>query len=178
MSLTTLQFVVQRRLRESMRALTYPRSGGLHAGRGRNDDYWNITKLTLFDLSVTESGSGLNFTNFRIDNGEWIEYDIPFTFSTLSEGLHTLYFFSSDKAGNNEKIKSIKFFIDNSPPTTFIDIGEPKYRANDLDHWNVTSETIFNLTVTDISSGIERTLYKIDDGLWHPFDIGFNLMVR
>jgi hypothetical protein len=138
-------------------------------------DNWNITNLTTFNFTIIEFGSGINFTKYRIDNDDWIEYNGPFNFSMLSEGMHKLFFFSSDKAGNVEFINSIIFFKDDSPPITFINIGDPKFRANDGDYWNVTSATTFNLTIIDTFSGIEKTYYKIDNSLLTLYNNDFNL---
>lgn len=56
-------------------------------------------------LNVTDSGSGVSTTLYRIDGGEWKTYAGPF--EVRGEGNHTVEFFSRDAAGNNETVKSI-----------------------------------------------------------------------
>ncbi|UCE90766.1 MAG: hypothetical protein JSV90_04855 [Methanobacteriota archaeon] len=56
-------------------------------------------------LNVTDSGSGVYETLYRIDDGEWTTYTGPF--EVRGEGNHTVEFFSQDVAGNNETIKSV-----------------------------------------------------------------------
>ena len=56
-------------------------------------------------LNVTDDGSGVSATLYRIDGGEWKTYTDPF--EVRGEGNHTVEFFSRDAAGNNETIKSV-----------------------------------------------------------------------
>ncbi|MEI7709658.1 MAG: hypothetical protein WCI76_03005 [bacterium] len=59
--------------------------------------------------------SGILKTVYKLDNDSgYTEYLNPVAVST--EGLHILRFFSTDKAGNNETEKSVKFVIDKTPP--------------------------------------------------------------
>ena len=58
---------------------------------------------TLFTLNATDSGSGVNYTEYRVDGGTWTPYTTPFT---LPDGGHTVGHRSVDNLGNveNERI--------------------------------------------------------------------------
>ncbi|HIH00620.1 TPA: hypothetical protein HA259_00805 [Thermoplasmata archaeon] len=56
-------------------------------------------------LNVTDGASGVAATWYRIDDGEWIAYDGPF--KVKGSGNHTVQFYSTDAAGNNETTKSV-----------------------------------------------------------------------
>ncbi len=60
--------------------------------------------------------SGNLGTKYKIDNGEFINYNPASPIVVESEGNHTLVYFSTDRAGNNEPEKSMVFTIDKTAP--------------------------------------------------------------
>jgi hypothetical protein len=66
--------------------------------------------------------------------------------------------------------------IDNIPPTTTLEIGGPKYTSPQGDIY-VTSASPFTLTTEDNpgGTGVESTLYRIDDAGWLEYSAPFNL---
>lgn len=58
---------------------------------------------------ATDDISGVNYTMYKLDSGEWNEYNSPFV--VTESGQHTIYFYSVDNAGNEEEIKSCTFNI-------------------------------------------------------------------
>jgi len=67
-----------------------------------------ISDVTV-TLTANDSGSGVNYTTYKLDNGSWITYTTPFVVS--EEGDHTVFFYSVDNAGNIEDEKSCTFKI-------------------------------------------------------------------
>jgi hypothetical protein len=57
-------------------------------------------------LTVADIGSGATDTMYRVDEGEWTVYDGPF--EVRGSGNHTVEFYSTDAAGNNETVKAIE----------------------------------------------------------------------
>jgi len=57
------------------------------------------TTATIFSLTATDAGCGVNATKYRIDGGGWITYSIGFT---LSEGTHNISYYSNDMLNNTE----------------------------------------------------------------------------
>jgi len=63
-----------------------------------------ISPAAPFTLTATDSGCGVNVTMYRIDGGSWTVYTDGFT---LTEGEHTIYYYSIDNLGNVEQEKSL-----------------------------------------------------------------------
>jgi hypothetical protein len=62
--------------------------------------------------------SGLLKIQYSLDNSATTTYQSPI--SVTSEGLHTISFFSTDRAGNNEQAQTISFTIDKTAPEAVI----------------------------------------------------------
>jgi hypothetical protein len=82
----------------------------------------------------------------------------------LSDGIYTIEYYSVDNVGNPELQKQYTIYLDNTPPTTDITVGDPKFRTDIIDDWNVTSSSRLTLASTDVGSGVETILYQIDSG--------------
>jgi hypothetical protein len=57
------------------------------------------TTATVFTLTATDSGCGVNVTRYRIDGGSWAVYSGGFT---LSEEVHNISYYSNDMLNNTE----------------------------------------------------------------------------
>jgi len=126
-----------------------------------------VTSFTPLALHADDGGVmpvGTDYTEYRVDGGNWNTYSSPLFLTT--EGIHTLEFHSYDLLANPEPVHSIQVVVDDTPPTTMVGVGEPEYQAADL---YVTSSTGINLTSTDggaIPVGLGRTEYRVDGGGW------------
>ncbi len=60
--------------------------------------------------------SGVLATRYNLDGGGDQTYSSSPPVIVTAEGNHTVTFFSTDRAGNNEPIQSIQFVIDKTPP--------------------------------------------------------------
>jgi hypothetical protein len=60
-------------------------------------------------LTATDDLSGVDYTMYKLDAGNWTQYMTPVTVS--DEGAHTVTFYSVDKAGNKEAEQSQTFTI-------------------------------------------------------------------
>ncbi|MCJ7697673.1 MAG: immune inhibitor A, partial [Thermoplasmata archaeon] len=71
-------------------------------------------------LTATDDSSGVDYTKYKLDNGVWTTYTVPFVVST--NGNHTVLFYSVDNAGNTETEKSSTFTIQQEVPPITITI--------------------------------------------------------
>ena len=78
---------------------------------GNNSWYVSDVEVTL---NATDDMSGVNRTEYRINNGSVKTYTEPFNVSQDRE--HTLEYRSIDNAGNVEDWKSVEFKIDQTGP--------------------------------------------------------------
>lgn len=68
----------------------------------------DITRETILTLAATDSGSGVNITQYRIDDGVWMVYAGGFT---LDEGDHDILYKSVDNLGNTEDEKHLRVTV-------------------------------------------------------------------
>ncbi|MCU0849867.1 MAG: choice-of-anchor J domain-containing protein [Candidatus Thermoplasmatota archaeon] len=76
-------------------------------GEQSGDVYTTDVTVTL---TATDSGSGVNSTMYKIDDGTYTLYTAPFVVN--GNGEHTVAFYSTDLAGNIETEKSATFTIE------------------------------------------------------------------
>jgi len=119
---------------------------------------WYVSAVTV-TLSATDACSGIGSTWYKIDSSPWQLYTVPFIVE--SDGQHSILYFSFDRAGNTEEAQPVELRIDTTPPAT-------KHEFHGLigeDGWFVTNVTII-LSADDVLSGVNYTMYKLDDGTW------------
>ncbi len=117
-----------------------------------------ITEAATIEFDVAETASGVAFTMYRLDGGDWIVLSGS-SLEVAEDGEHTLEFYSIDVAGNEEAASSIDFKVDANGPVTGI---------------TVDGSTV-TLTPVDAASGVATTYYRIDGGVWMtylaPFEV-------
>jgi len=128
--------------------------------RNLTGDYWNITSNTEFSMISTDNRTGVNVTWYTVDG---IYYEANnFILSGFIDGLHTITWGAYDNIGNNETGNTITVLLDATPPITSLTVGDPKYRENPIDIWNITETTPITLSATDLYSGMNKTWYIIN----------------
>ena len=63
--------------------------------------------------------------------------------------------------------------MDNRAPVTTIGVGTPKYETTGALY--VGAGTTFGLAATDNFSGVARTEYRVDEGVWNVYAEAFTL---
>lgn len=116
---------------------------------------WFITDNTEIELSCSDSDSGCDITYYRVNNGNWIEYEGVISFDI--DGVYELEYFSVDNVGNSEDVQYEIDKVDTMSPVTIKEIGEPTY--NDGEKLWVNCKTEFTLTCTDTEVGCAETYY-------------------
>jgi len=144
-----------------------------------------VTSGTSFTLSAEDNvgGSGVAITGYRMRNAAtydsgWTDSAPPIEFhlTGLADGEYFIDYNSTDVMGNTESTNTATVILDNTPPSTTLTIGEPKYIS---DKTYVTPDTPFTLETTDTSSGVYTTAYRIysvtyNSG-WQPYTPPFKL---
>ncbi|MEM2702857.1 MAG: PKD domain-containing protein [Candidatus Bathyarchaeia archaeon] len=63
-------------------------------------------KYDIFTNKATivtiDAGSGVSYSKFKIDGGEWMNYTVPFY---VPQGARTIWYYSVDNLGNAEEVK-------------------------------------------------------------------------
>ena len=131
----------------------------LHVGTPSYYDAGDIYVTSATDLTLTaeDTGAGVNYTKYRIDGGAWITYADTFYLTGLSDGVHTVEFYSVDNVDNTEDIKSQDIIIDNTPPEVNVVLPE------DGDYVYGYIELV--IEATDEGSGVNHVEYSLDNGI-------------
>jgi len=114
-----------------------------------------VSGSTTFELSASDEASGVKETKYRVDGGSWNTYTAGFTLSSLPDGAHTIGYYSSDKAGNNEAEKTLSVMLDKTPPVIS---GASPTGSLILRSAPVT----FTVRVEDAGSGIKEVRLTVD----------------
>ncbi|MDD1747138.1 MAG: pre-peptidase C-terminal domain-containing protein [Methanomassiliicoccales archaeon] len=127
---------------------------------------WYVSMLQG-NLSATDSLSGVAGTFYRIDDSEWIE---SATSLEIGHGKHVLDYYSIDRAGNHEYVRSMDVWVDTRAPST----GNQTEGHAGTNHWFV-SQVIVSFHPVDEGSGLARTLYQVDGGPWEDYTSPFTI---
>ena len=102
---------------------TLPPQTTINITGDKGSNGWYVSNVTV-TLTATDATSGVDKTYYRIDNGSWNTYTASFKIST--EGIHSLQYYSEDKAGNKELVKNVTIKIDKTKPSVSIVTPEEK----------------------------------------------------
>jgi hypothetical protein len=119
---------------------------------GNNGWYVSNVQVAL-TATDNEGGSGVAKTEYSFDGITWNTYTAPFMVST--EGTTTVYYRSTDNAGNVEETKTEAIKIDKTLPS--ITITSPQ--AKDYLH---SENVTLNFSATDALSGIDAITGLLD----------------
>src|SRR2546425_312353 len=131
---------------------------------------WFVSPVDV-TLTATDDSSGVASIHYRTDGGTWQLYSNPVT--VQGDGSHTIDYYATDLAGNNETARTTSFQIDTVGPVSSAQVSGTL--ANDGSYLSPVTVT---LTSSDATSGVQSEQYRIDRGPWTaygaPFTIGGN----
>ncbi|KZB86944.1 OmpL47-type beta-barrel domain-containing protein [Amycolatopsis regifaucium] len=81
---------------------------------GDLDGSWSYIEDATVNLTATDTGSGVDKVEYKLDGGPWTVYTAPVKVTVL--GTHTLTYRASDKAGNVSAEQGGAFTIVAAPP--------------------------------------------------------------
>ena len=102
------------------------------------------------ELTAVDEKSGVETSYYSVNGSEFLEGT---SFIVDEDGIHTISFYSIDKAGNIEEVKTAEVKIDRSAPETV---------SNADGEWH--QEFAVELTATDDKSKVAQTFYAVNDG--------------
>jgi len=110
-------------------------------------------------LTSRDALSGVAATYYSLNGGPFQLFggEIPLG----REGNNELRYFSDDRVGNREPIRTAKFVLDLKPPTTRCLVTGIHLANNTL-----AKHSVITLQATDDFSGVVRMRYRIDSGAW------------
>ncbi|SFB25255.1 MULTISPECIES: hypothetical protein, partial [unclassified Bacillus (in: firmicutes)] len=107
------------------------------------------TGSQIINLTATDDETGVAKTLYSVNDGSFVEGS---TFTIDQEGVNKLSFYSIDKVGNKEDVKTVNVKIDKTLPVTTAELP---------DGWEVEDFTVV-LNATDAQSGVAKTFYSLN----------------
>ena len=118
-----------------------------------------INSKTAFELVTGDDLSGVDYIEYKINDGEYSRYTVPISLS--KEGPATITYKATDKVGNKELAKVINLIVDNSAPVVSVKSSEPLF-VNGNTQYSSPKNT-YQLIAEDKSSGVKQIVYSVDN---------------
>lgn len=138
------------------------------------DVYENIlsgnSKLTI---KATDNASGVSLIQYKIDNGKYVSYTYPISTKWISEGEHTITYYSEDLVKNKEPEQTKTFFVDKTPPTVIDELVGNTYFVNGKEF--SSGITKMKLVAMDNKAGIKEISYTTDGKNYEKYTSPFSL---
>lgn len=120
-----------------------------------------LSPSTTFSLATTDNLAGVRSVKYSFDASNDRSFSSRINMSGLSDGEHTLYYYSTDNVSNEASKKSFKFYLDKIAPVVSNKVVGDQYKGNYL---YVSSRTKINLSATDNKAGVKQIYQRIDSG--------------
>jgi len=119
-----------------------------------------IRQTAFISLVGTDNFAGVNATYYIIDTRSRVQYVKPFR--EMQVGSHNITYWSVDEAGNEEARKVTWFWVDSETPTTTLLLVGPNWTTETRVY--ISAQTLVGFTAVDKASGVNRTVYNVDEG--------------
>jgi peptide/nickel transport system substrate-binding protein len=118
------------------------------------DSGW-YTSTVEVSMSASVFNSEVDWTRYRINGTEWLNYTEPFEIA--AEGMHELEYYSKNVDDMYEEIRLVDVKIDKTAPEIEIDGGQTVFESRTV---NIT------WSCSDACSGVDHIEYSLDDGAY------------
>ncbi len=122
----------------------------LNGSQGQTNWFRSNVQVVLNAVD-NEGGLGVDNTQYKIDDEEWQTYSEPINVTT--DGHHKIEYYSQDKDGNLEEVKTVDFDIDKTTPEAKIqfDLEKQELMVSGVDNSGLT-----DVIITEISKNREQ----------------------
>lgn len=118
-------------------------------------------------LAITSIDAlGVKQTFYSIDSSKMMPYTKPIKASTLSEGEHTINWYSVDEVENVEATKTFTIYVDKTPPMVFEEVVGNTYIVAGKEFSSGRSQ--LRIAAVDNKSGVKEINYSLNDS---PFKL-------
>lgn len=124
-----------------------------------------VASTTKFELIATDL-NGVKGTYYAIDDGTQKQYKAPIALASLSEGEHTITWYSVDMVGNTEEDQLLNFFVDKTPPMVFEELIGSTYMVAGNEY--SSGRTQLRIVAVDNKAGVKEVHYSINN---QPFKL-------
>ena len=121
-----------------------------------------ISPRSKIVLEANDENSKIQKTVFSINGGTLYNYTRPIVISGLSEGEHTISYYSIDHVNNTEATSEYTFYLDKSAPMIVDELIGNTFIANGREY--SSGRSMIKLTAMDNKAGVREIRYSINDG--------------
>ncbi|MCA0757557.1 fibronectin type III domain-containing protein [Paenibacillus sp. N4] len=107
-----------------------------------------VNQDAVVALSATDNETGVAKSYYSVNDQEMVE---GATFTVTQEGINKVTYYSVDRVGNKEEIKTSYVKVDKTAPVT---------TSSEVNEWSDTAT--LSLSATDALSGVAKTLYSVN----------------
>ncbi|SNT37589.1 hypothetical protein SAMN05421640_3618 [Ekhidna lutea] len=132
-----------------------------------------VSSRSSISLNANDKISNVSKTFYTIDEGRTFEYGSPISLAGLSEGEHTITYFSVDMVDNNEEKKTYSFYLDKSAPRVIDEIIGNTFIANGKEYYS--GRTKLKLVAMDNKAGVKEIRYSVNGGEFKLYEAPFYL---
>lgn len=133
----------------------------------------NISGRTQLVLKAEDKSIGVSKIRFKLDEGSFKTYVRPIHAAYLSEGEHTIAYYSEDKVKNTETEKSYTFYVDKTPPTIVEELIGKSFFAAGKEY--SSGRTRLKLTTFDNKAGVKEVFYSVNGSEYEKYEKPFFL---
>ncbi|MBN8652848.1 MAG: hypothetical protein J0L67_15550 [Cytophagales bacterium] len=136
-----------------------------------------ISTASTIYLTATDSMGGVAQTFYKIDKEKFKLYPGGnIAFQQLTDGEHTLTYYSVDNVGHKEAEKSVSFYFDKTAPIMSADVLGDKFLVGERVYFS--GRTKLKLTAIDNKSGIKEVMYSMNNEPYQTYADPFYLPNR
>jgi hypothetical protein len=139
----------------------------------KGDRYNDIFSARSSIEIVAEDNLGIENIFYQIDSAPLKKYITPLSLNLLTQGEHTLKYYSIDKVKNEEEMQQYNFYVDKTPPVIVEELLGNSYIANGVEY--SSGRTKFKVTCFDNKSGVKEIYYSINGKPYQLYDKPFYL---
>lgn len=126
------------------------------------DFFGNVLSIRSVISLSADDATGVNKIFYKLDDGLEKPYTLPIKTFLLTEGEHTLTFYTIDMLDNKEPANTFVFFVDKTPPMVVEELEGSNYVVGGSEFASGRSK--FKLTAIDNKAGVKSIFYSINYG--------------
>jgi len=136
----------------------------LSGEKGQNNWYRSDVELKL-DTSDGEDGLGVDYTAFKLNDGDWEEYKNPIIL--VDEGSYKIEFYSADLDENIEEVEETEFNIDKTLPEVNLSLNPSLLWPPDgtLRDVKILGESSDNVLIKEVVFNVEDEYNEIEPAI-------------
>lgn len=132
------------------------------------DSYNDVVSGRSKFILTSVDALGVNQTLFSIDSGKVFPYTKPIQAATLTEGEHTISWYSVDVVDNTETKKTSTFFVDKTPPMVFEEVIGNTYMVAGKEYSSGRSQ--LKIAAVDNKAGIKEINYSLNNSEYKKYE--------